>query len=108
MPTTKNVTLPGPEGHQAGTETEWDYDRAGGAYAFRCECGWQSASHWSYKEAMKEFEGHIEFLERQAKAEAMSDEELGAALSSYADRRMGGRLMWGGELLLEAARRLAP
>lgn len=107
MPTTTDVVLTGPEGHVQGKRTEWDYDRAGGAYLITCECGWRSSQHWSPKDASDEYDKHVGFVRRLDDAAQLSDSDLAAKLGQLMKNGMGGSFAWGNEWLIEAAKRLA-
>jgi len=107
MPRTTERVLTGADGHTRCTVTEWDYDRAGGAYAITCECGWQSQSHWSWKDATDEHDKHGLFVQRQADSAALTDAELAERLRAFVKGSISGPMGWGTEHLLEAADRLA-
>jgi hypothetical protein len=106
MPFTKEIALDGPEGHVQGKLTEWDYDRAGGAYVIQCECGWVSQQHWNRRDVDEEYGKHLDLTKRMAKAREMSNDELSAHLVKAFQNALSGIYSHGNEYLLEAANRL--
>ena len=107
MPTKFDRKLDAPEGHANGTITEWDYDRAGGAYLITCECGWSGHRHYDWTSAVKEHGEHVKWVQRIVDAAALTNDELAEKLNEYVRHSMSGQFGWGHEWLREAAARLA-
>lgn len=106
MPFERTIVLDGPEGHVNGKIIEWDYDRAGGAYVIRCECGWISQQHWDRRDVDEEYKKHLDFTKRIAKARDLSNDELARHLVKVVTHGIGGTYAHGNEWVLEAASRL--